>query len=120
MEALKTDYQALQQIGNHHAGQHGPAAPGRRNNDSADLTIVDDNPFFCADPDKLDELDAFMTALREDGDSIGARVSVLASGLPAGLRLSLFSNLIMGFPLPRLPVVGVKGSSGGCLLVANR
>ena len=31
-----------------------------------DLSIIDDNAFFCADPDKLDELDAFMTALREE------------------------------------------------------
>ena len=32
-----------------------------------DLSIVDDNMFFCADPARLEELDAFMTELREQG-----------------------------------------------------
>ncbi|MGI9238324.1 MAG: chorismate synthase, partial [Woeseiaceae bacterium] len=47
-----------------------------------DLSIVDDNPFFCADPDRLAELESFMDALREEGDSIGAKISVLASNVP--------------------------------------
>src|SRR6187399_3426941 len=34
-----------------------------------------DNPFFCPDPSRLDELDTYMTNLRRDGDSVGARVN---------------------------------------------
>ncbi|MCC8986126.1 MAG: chorismate synthase, partial [Candidatus Contendobacter sp.] len=41
---------------------------------------VDNNPFFCPDPDKVPELEQFMDALRKSGDSIGARVTVIASG----------------------------------------
>jgi chorismate synthase len=41
---------------------------------------VDNNPFFCPDPDTVAELEAFMDALRKSGDSIGARVNVVASG----------------------------------------
>ena len=50
-----------------------------------DLAVVDTNPFFCADPDRVAELEAFMDELRADGDSIGAKISVLASNVPPGL-----------------------------------
>ena len=55
-----------------------------------DLAIVNDNPFFCADPERLGELESFMDALREEGDSIGAKVSVLASNVPPGLGEPVF------------------------------
>ena len=58
-----------------------------------DLSIVDDNPFFCADPDKLDELEAFMNALRDEGDSIGAKISVLVRNMPVGLGEPVFDKL---------------------------
>ena len=38
-----------------------------------DLGAVDENPFFCADPSRIPELEAFMDDLREQGDSIGAK-----------------------------------------------
>ena len=50
-----------------------------------DLDHVDDNPFFCADPDKLPQLEAFLDELRAAGDSIGARINLIASGVPVGL-----------------------------------
>ncbi len=58
-----------------------------------DLSIVDDNPFFCADPERLGELETFMDALREQGDSIGAKISVLASNVPPGLGEPVFDKL---------------------------
>ena len=48
---------------------------------------VDNNPFFCPDPDKVAELERFMDALRKSGDSIGARVTVVARGAPVFDRL---------------------------------
>ena len=78
-----------------------------------DLGVVDDNPFFCADPDMLDELDAFMTRLREDGDSIGARVSVLASGLPAGLGEPVFDKLEADLAHGLMSINAVKGFEVG-------
>ena len=39
---------------------------------ATDLSIVNDNPFFCADPDRINELEQYMDDLREKGDSIGA------------------------------------------------
>jgi chorismate synthase len=46
---------------------------------------VNDNPFFCPDPSRVDELENFMIELRRSGDSIGARVNIVARGVPAGL-----------------------------------
>jgi chorismate synthase len=37
---------------------------------ASDLSIVDDNPFFCADPERLGELERFMDALREEGKGV--------------------------------------------------
>lgn len=61
--------------------------------DPLDLSTVDDNPFFCADPSRIPELEAYMDALRKEGNSIGARVNVLASGVPAGLGEPVFDKL---------------------------
>jgi chorismate synthase len=51
------------------------------------------NPFFCADPDKIDELEAYMDALRKEGNSIGARINVIARGMPPGLGEPIFDRL---------------------------
>ncbi len=76
---------------------------------AADFSIIDDNPFFCADPARLDELDAFMTELREAGDSIGAKVSVLASGMPPGLGEPVFDKLGADIAHGLMSINAVKG-----------
>jgi chorismate synthase len=78
-----------------------------------DLTIVNDNPFFSADPDKLDELDAFMTALRRDGDSIGAKISVLARHMPVGLGEPVFDKLEADLAHGLMSINAVKGVEVG-------
>ncbi len=78
-----------------------------------DLSIVDDNAFFCADPARLDELDAFMTRLREEGDSIGAKISVLASGLPPGLGEPVFDKLEADLAHALMSINAVKGVEVG-------
>jgi chorismate synthase len=52
-----------------------------------------DNPFFCPDPSRVKELEELIWALRSDGDSIGARVTVTASGVPPGLGEPVFERL---------------------------
>ena len=74
-----------------------------------DLSIVDDNAFFCADPDRLDELDTYMTSLREQGDSIGAKISVLASTLPPGLGEPVFDKLEADLAHGLMSINAVKG-----------
>ena len=52
-----------------------------------------DNPFFCPDPSRVQELEDLMWKLRGEGDSLGAKVTVLASGLPPGLGEPVFDRL---------------------------
>lgn len=60
---------------------------------AVDLATTDDNAFFCADPERVTELETFMDALRKSGDSAGARVNVVARGVPPGLGEPVFSRL---------------------------
>jgi chorismate synthase len=76
---------------------------------ASDLSIVDDNPFFCADPDRIDELEAFMDELREQGDSIGAKISVLASNVPPGLGEPVFDKLEADLAHGLMSINAVKG-----------
>ena len=80
---------------------------------ATDLSIVNDNPFFCADPGKLDELDTFMNDLREQGDSIGAKISVLARGLPPGLGEPVFDKLEADLAHGLMSINAVKGVEVG-------
>ena len=52
-----------------------------------------DNPFFCPDPARLPELEKLLWDLRSAGDSVGARVTVRARGLPPGLGEPVFDRL---------------------------
>ncbi|MCG5515816.1 MULTISPECIES: chorismate synthase [unclassified Ectothiorhodospira] len=61
--------------------------------ETVDWSVVDTNPFFCPDAAKVPELEAYMDALRKEGDSIGARINVEASGLPAGWGEPVFDRL---------------------------
>ena len=80
---------------------------------ASDLSIVNDNPFFCADPDKLDELDKFMSDLRDEGDSIGAKISILARGLPPGLGEPVFDKLEADLAHGLMSINAVKGVEVG-------
>ena len=76
---------------------------------AADLSIVDDNPFFCADAERVPELEAYMDALREEGDSIGAKISVLASNVPPGLGEPVFDKLEADIAHGLMSINAVKG-----------
>lgn len=52
-----------------------------------------DNPFFCPDPARLVELEELMWKIRGDGDSLGAKVTVLAKGVPPGWGEPVFDRL---------------------------
>ncbi|HEC27447.1 MAG TPA: chorismate synthase [Gammaproteobacteria bacterium] len=61
--------------------------------DRLDWDIVEQNPFFCPDADKVAELESYMDALRKEGNSVGARINVVASGVPVGLGEPVFDRL---------------------------
>ena len=52
-----------------------------------------ENPFFCADPARVPELEQLLWDLRSAGDSVGARITVCAEGLPPGLGEPVFDRL---------------------------
>lgn len=74
-----------------------------------DLGVVDQNPFFCADASKIAELEAYMDELRAAGDSIGAKISVLAQGVPVGLGEPVFDKLEADLARGLMSINAVKG-----------
>ncbi len=74
-----------------------------------DWDEVDRNPFFCPDPARVAELEAYMDALRKEGDSIGARVNVVASGVPVGWGEPVFDRLDADIAYAMMSINAVKG-----------
>ena len=70
---------------------------------------VEQNAFFCPDADKVPELEAYMDALRKEGNSIGARINVVASGVPAGLGEPIFDRLDADIAHAMMSINAVKG-----------
>ena len=81
--------------------------------DCPDLAAVYHNPFFCADPERLPELEAYMDALRKEGDSIGARINLVASGMPVGLGEPIFDRLEADVGKAMLSIGAVKAVEFG-------
>ncbi len=81
--------------------------------EAKDFSGIDDNPFFCADPDRVEELDEFMRKLRREGDSIGAKISVLASAVPPGLGEPVFDKLGADIAHGLMSINAVKGVEFG-------
>jgi chorismate synthase len=74
-----------------------------------DWDAVETNPFFCPDPERVPELEAYMDALRKEGNSIGARVNVVATGVPPGLGEPIFDRLDADLAHALMSINAVKG-----------
>ncbi len=74
-----------------------------------DRAAIDDNLFFCAEPTRVAELEAFMDALRQEGDSIGARINVVVQGMPVGLGEPVFAKLDAEIAHAMMGINAVKG-----------
>jgi chorismate synthase len=68
-----------------------------------------ENPFFCPDPSRVPELEDYMWKLREAGDSVGARVTVIATGVPPGLGEPVFDRLDADLAHAMMGINAVKG-----------
>jgi chorismate synthase len=68
-----------------------------------------DNPFFCPDPDRVKELEDYIWRIREAGDSIGARVTVIARGVPPGWGEPVFERLDADLASAMMGINAVKG-----------
>ena len=74
-----------------------------------DWNEVENNPFFFADVDKVTELENYMDALRKEGNSIGARINVVATGVPPGLGEPIFDRLDADISHAMMSINAVKG-----------
>jgi chorismate synthase len=74
-----------------------------------DSGAIEENPFFCPDPERVPEIAALIDRLRRDGDSIGAEVCVLATGVPVGLGEPVFGKLDAELAGALMSINAVKG-----------
>jgi chorismate synthase len=74
-----------------------------------DWGAVENNPFFFPDAEMVPDLEAYMDALRKSGDSIGAKVTVMAEGVPPGLGEPIFDRLEADIAHGMMSINAVKG-----------
>lgn len=74
-----------------------------------DWAVMDNSDFFCPDESKEAELVAYMDALRKEGNSIGAKVNVMASHVPPGLGEPIFDRLDADLAHALMSINAVKG-----------
>lgn len=70
---------------------------------------VGTNPFFVADPEAVSQLETFMDELRKAGDSVGAKVTVVAEHVPVGLGSPVYKKLDADLAAAMMSINAVKG-----------
>jgi len=80
-----------------------------RTDEVMDWDSIGDNPFFCPDPRRVPELESFMDGLRKSGDSVGARVNVIARNVPAGLGAPIYGKLDAELASAMMSINAAKG-----------
>jgi chorismate synthase len=76
--------------------------------ETLDWDVVETNPFFCPDASKVPEMEQFMADLNKRGDSIGARINVVADGVPPGLGEPVFDRLDADIAAAMMGINAVK------------
>ena len=74
-----------------------------------DWDAVDDNPFFCPDPEMVDFFAEYLDDIRKRGSSVGAVIEVIAHGLPAGLGAPIYGKLDQDIASALMSINAVKG-----------
>jgi chorismate synthase len=77
--------------------------------ETVDWNEVGNNPFFCPDPTKVPEMEQYMAALNKEGNSIGARITIIATGMPVGLGEPVFDRLDAELAHGLMSINAVKG-----------
>ena len=80
---------------------------------SLDWDTVAQNPFFCADASVVPDIAALIDTLRQAGDSVGARINVVASNVPPGLGEPVFGKLDAELAGALMGINAVKGVEFG-------
>ncbi|QFU76048.1 chorismate synthase [Halioglobus maricola] len=74
-----------------------------------DWELVETNPFFCPDADAIPKMEEYMAALNKEGNSIGARINVVASNVMPGLGEPVFDRLDADIAHAMMGINAVKG-----------
>ena len=74
-----------------------------------DVTIIDQNPFFCADAEAAKSWESYLDEVRKDGSSAGAILEISARGIPAGLGQPLYGKLDAELASAMMSINAVKG-----------
>ncbi|WP_331828643.1 chorismate synthase [Candidatus Blochmannia sp. SNP] len=74
-----------------------------------DWKQVNNNPFFCSDIEQLNALDTLINDLRKSGDSIGAKITIIAENVPIGLGEPVFDRLDADLAHALMSINAVKG-----------
>jgi chorismate synthase len=74
-----------------------------------DWEAVNHNPFFAPDPDMVPRLEEFMDRLRKSGDSVGARITVVAESVPVGWGEPVYDRLDAEIAYAMMSINAVKG-----------
>ena len=74
-----------------------------------DVAEIDRNPFFAPNAAIVPELEAYMDRLRKDGDSVGARIEVVAAGVPPGWGDPVYGRLDAQIAYAMMGINAVKG-----------
>jgi chorismate synthase len=74
-----------------------------------DASAIEGNPFFWPDAAQVPELESYMDALRKSGDSVGAKVTVVADGVPAGWGEPIYGKLDGELAAAMMSINAVKG-----------
>ncbi len=77
--------------------------------DKIDWDEVNRNPFFCPEADKVPVMEEYMQSLQKEGNSIGARITVVATGMPPGLGEPVFDRLDADIAHALMSINAVKG-----------
>lgn len=78
-----------------------------------DWDFVNSNPFFCADTDAVSRFEILIDSLRREGTSCGARLEIIASGVPVGLGEPVFDRLDADIAHAMMSINAVKGVEVG-------
>ena len=81
--------------------------------DNIDWQQVNSNPFFCADADAVSRFETLIDSLRREGTSCGARLEIIASGVPVGLGEPVFDRLDADIAHAMMSINAVKGVEVG-------
>ncbi len=77
--------------------------------EQVDWSQIDQNPFFCPDASKVEAMETYMKDLVKEGNSVGAKITVVATGVGPGLGEPVFDRLDAGIAQGLMSINAVKG-----------